>query len=256
MKELAKFGRREGTQGLANMACAALALLALANVALADDSKLLDVLQTSMPHVTVLSVRESNVTGIREIEVAEHSSFMYVTADGAHLIAGDLYSIDGAGLINLSEARREEKRRVVLSNLASDSTIAFGPTTEVKAIIYVFTDVDCPYSRQFHANMDVMNAFGIEIHYLAYPRAGLESDTYKRMESAWCSVDPHRAFVDISSGESIPIVKCDSPVADHLALGRSLGVEGTPTIVTEDGRRISGYVRAKDLAEMLDLNGA
>ena len=40
-----------------------------------------------------------------------------------------------------------------------------------------------------HRNMEGYSEAGIEIRYLAYPRAGKESETYTNMVSAWCASD-------------------------------------------------------------------
>ncbi|HAH80198.1 MAG TPA: protein-disulfide isomerase, partial [Gammaproteobacteria bacterium] len=43
------------------------------------------------------------------------------------------------------------------------------------------TDVDCGYCRKLHNEMAQINELGIEVRYLAYPRAGVDSDTHDKM---------------------------------------------------------------------------
>ena len=38
----------------------------------------------------------------------------------------------------------------------------------------------------------------------------------------------------------------------HFKLGQAIGVQGTPSIVTEDGRMIPGYLPPQDLLNILD----
>lgn len=50
-------------------------------------------------------------------------------------------------------------------------------------------------------------------------------------------------------GNSIqPAASCSNPVQKHYELGIKLGVEGTPTMFTVDGVRISGF---RDLETLL-----
>ena len=50
--------------------------------------------------------------------------------------------------------------------------------------------------------------------------------------------------------------KCDTPLDKILLLGRSLGVNATPTLYLANGERISGGLAAADLREMLDQTAA
>ena len=42
-------------------------------------------------------------------------------------------------------------------------------------------------------------------------------------------------------------------MAEHFALGRDLGVSGTPSIILMDGTMIPGYQPAADLAKIFGL---
>jgi thiol:disulfide interchange protein DsbC len=45
---------------------------------------------------------------------------------------------------------------------------------------------------------------------------------------------------------------CDNPVKDEYDLGQRLGVNGTPTMVLEDGTIVPGYVPPLRLSQLLD----
>ena len=45
-----------------------------------------------------------------------------------------------------------------------------------------------------------------------------------------------------------------APVAAQYALGKSLGIRGTPAIVTSTGQMIPGYKPADELEQLLGLN--
>ena len=96
---------------------------------------------------------------------------------------------------------------------------------------------------------------GIEVRYLAFPRAGVGSDSYDKIATAWCSDTPNETLTEIKNGKRTSSSVCeDNPVAEHHSLGVSLGVTGTPAIILMDGTMIPGYKPAAALAEFLGLS--
>lgn len=192
----------------------------------------------------------SPVPGIWGVELSG-GNVVYGTADGAYLFAGDLYAIDGE-LVNLTEPVREARRRDAVAALDTRTAITFGAhTASPSDTLYVFTDVDCPFCQALHLALPKLNDQGITVHYLAYPLAGRESETHRRMASVWCATDPRTAMTKAMAGVAVLPRKCVDPVAEHYRLGQDLGVTATPGVVTEDGRLFSGYTSIDDLVAKL-----
>ena len=126
--------------------------------------------------------------------------------------------------------------------------IVFPAVGEARGYIQVFTDVDCGYCRKLHNEMAQINELGIEVRYLAYPRAGVDSDTHDKMVSAWCAKDRQSAITQLKAGASVPTKTCQNAISDHYGLGQQLGISGTPAIVLADGRLLPGYLPAERLA--------
>jgi thiol:disulfide interchange protein DsbC len=42
---------------------------------------------------------------------------------------------------------------------------------------------------------------------------------------------------------------CDNPVESHYDLGQRMGVQGTPSVITDTGQELGGYVPAKQLVQ-------
>ena len=96
---------------------------------------------------------------------------------------------------------------------------------------------------------------GIKVNYLAYPRAGIGSDSYRRIVSAWCADDPNYSLTVLKQGGEIKDNVCSTnPVENHFNLGRSIGVQGTPSIVTQEGKMIPGYLPPEELLNLLSAN--
>jgi thiol:disulfide interchange protein DsbC len=188
--------------------------------------------------------------GMYEVSIQNGQS-IYVSRDARFLIPGDLYEAQADGLVNLGETRRNVLRRERIAALDEADMIVYEPEGERKATLTVFTDVDCPYCRKLHAEMEALNGYGIAVRYLAFPRTGLNTETHAKMVSTWCADDPKAMMTSAKRGGDVPPAECDNPVADQYQLGREVGVTGTPALVMEDGTIMPGYVEAATLAQYL-----
>ncbi len=217
-----------------------------------DDPAIADCLAGLDGSLTVQGVQPADVPGFSEVEVAG-GDFLYVSNDCRFLFAGNLYEVRDGDLYGITEARRTAKRRSLIDAIPAGDMLAFTSNGEPEASVVIFTDTDCGYCRQLHRRMVDYNAFGIEVRYLAYPRAGVGSPTYDRMVSAWCADDPLDALTRLKNDEEIAPKTCDHPVAEQFQIGQQVGISGTPTIILADGRVVPGYVTPEQLADLLGL---
>ncbi len=213
---------------------------------------LVDKLKALRPSIPIEGVSESPLPGIYALEI-EGGTVFYGTADGRYLFTGDLYELGDTDLINLAELNRSVKRIDLLAAVPEEDMVIFSPAGTTKAVVSIFTDVDCGFCRKLHKEVPELNALGVEVRYLAYPRAGIGSESYHRIVSAWCADDRNAAITLLKSGDSIPTKSCDNPVSQHYELGRQVGVTGTPAIVTEDGRLLPGFMPAEQLAKTVGI---
>lgn len=207
-------------------------------------------LTTTQPGLLVGDIRLSPVDGLYEVSIQNGQS-IFVSRDAKFFIPGDLYEARADGLVNLGETRRNELRRDKIAALDEADMIVYEPAGERKATLTVFTDVDCPYCRKLHAEIEALNAYGIAVRYLAFPRTGLNTETHAKMISTWCADDPEAMMTSAKRGAEIPVARCDDPIASQYELGREVGVTGTPALVLEDGTIMPGYVPADTLAKYL-----
>ncbi|MGE0625438.1 MAG: thioredoxin fold domain-containing protein [Pseudomonadales bacterium] len=218
----------------------------------ADGATLVARLKALRPEIPIESVAETPLPGILQLNLTGGTVF-YGTADGRYLFAGDLYELGDDDLVNLAEQGRIGKRHELMAAVSPKDMVIFPATGKTKAVINVFTDVDCGYCRKLHQEVPRLNELGIEVRYLAYPRAGIGSRSYEKIVSAWCAEDPNDAITALKSGKEIPDATCPNPVADQYVLGQHVGVSGTPAIVLEDGRLLPGYMPADDLAATIGI---
>ncbi len=202
-----------------------------------------------VPGATPEFVRQTPLPGIYEVGFG--AKVFYFSADGRYLLRGELIDLEMEQ--NLTEASRSDFRLKRLAAVDPKSMLTYKPAGEVKHTITVFTDVDCVYCRKLHSGMAEMNELGIEVRYLAFPRAGLGSPTHQKMLSAWCADDQHAAMDAAKAGKPVPEKSCtDYDLAEHMALVRDFDINGTPAIVLENGTLIPGYVPPKELFARLE----
>jgi len=196
---------------------------------------------------------KSPIAGFYEVQV-EGGPLLYVSADGEYFFDGSLYQVKAGRFVDVLDIRLSKARRDLFADRSTSDMIIFKPAGETKAVMNVFTDVDCGYCRKLHTEMGELNSYGIEVRYLAYPRSGIPSESYDKIATAWCAQNQRDTLTRIKNGEDVPTSVCaDNPVADHFALGRKIGVSGTPSIILMDGSMIPGYQSAADFAKLFSL---
>lgn len=236
------------------LTAACLALFAALPARADTPQALTDVLAKISPDAPT-SVKPAPIAGL--YEVIFHGTVYYFTADGKHMLGGPLVEV--ASRRNLSAAALDavEREQLVPQRLAflhdlrdADAIVYAAP--QPKHRITVFTDIDCGYCRELHRHIDQYNAAGITVRYVAFPRAGEGSGTFKKQESVWCAADRKAALTDAKAGKAVPEKVCKNPVAAQYHAGEKLGVSGTPAILLDDGRLLPGYVPPDELKRVLD----
>ncbi len=219
----------------------------------AIEQSVLSMLKTARPDIQFTFLGESPMPGVYEVQVI-NGPLLFVHEQGEYLFQGGLLQVKESGIVDTMEARQAINRSEIFATRSTDDMIIFKPEGESKAIMNVFTDVDCGYCRKFHQEVPELNAMGIEVRYLAFPRAGIPSGSYDKIAKAWCAEDQQDALTKVKSGRSVDVEVCeDNPVAEQYAFGTQLGVTGTPAIILMDGTLIPGYQPAKKFAEVLGL---
>ncbi|MGD2006413.1 MAG: thioredoxin fold domain-containing protein [Pseudomonadales bacterium] len=231
----------------------ALVMTLISGVAMAEtpEDRVRAGLATLNDRVAIMEVREIG-SGLFQVVLASGER-LYTVEDGRFLLTGDLYEVSENEIVNLTEMQRNGERLAAIEALNPDDIISFAPTGETKKVVYAFTDIDCGYCRKLHDEVQDYTDLGIEIRYLAFPRAGVGSASFQKYVSAFCAADNKQSLTDAKAGREIPTLNCENPVAAQYELGRMLGVSGTPSLVLDSGQMVPGYVPAADLARQLGL---
>jgi thiol:disulfide interchange protein DsbC len=192
-------------------------------------------------------VRPTPLPGI--FELRRGSDILYISQDGKYVLVGDLFKV--AGRENLTEVRRSELRRELIGKVPESTMVVFSPPNP-KYTVTVFTDVDCPYCRTLHSQIDEYNRLGVKVRYVFFPRTGPNTESWYKAEQVWCSSDRKAALTQAKLGKPLEAKICpNTPIAQDYELGKQIGLEGTPGIVLPNGTMIGGYMPPdKLLAEL------
>ena len=194
----------------------------------------------------ISDVKETPIKGIYQVTIGP--DVIYMSRDGNYVLKGEILDIGNRR--NLTEDFRAQTRINLLNTISDSEYIEFS-STKTKNYIYVFTDVDCGYCRKLHRDVPELNSMGIAVRYLAYPRAGVDSIIGEEMRNVWCAENRQKALTTSKNRQPIEVKICDAPIARHHALGRELGVTGTPAIFLENGRKLPGYIPPDELYEQI-----
>lgn len=176
----------------------------------------------------------------------------YVSADGHYFLRGDIIDLKNGK--NLTAAERDRARLAYLNRLGESDMIVFAPA-HVKRSITVLTDIDCDYCRLLEQDRPALNAMGVEVRYLFFPRDGVGTASWNKAVSVWCAKDHKSAFTAAMEGKPIKALACKAaPVTAGYEFGRLLGIDGTPAIITDSGRMINGYLPLVDMASILGVD--
>ena len=216
-----------------------------------DETEIREKISSILPPGTQIeAIEKSDFPDIYKVYYGDIQP-LYVSKDGKYFLYGDMFKISSSQIINLTSSDITKRRMQLMKDIGKEELISFISKNESHSVT-VFTDVDCGYCRKLHNEIEDYNKLGISIHYAAFPRSGIGTESFTKMDGAWCSEDQKKSITNLKNGENLRLNFCDSqPVAKHYVIGQKLGISGTPAIISQDGELYPGYFSPKDLLDKL-----
>jgi thiol:disulfide interchange protein DsbC len=197
------------------------------------------------------SVRDAGVLGLYEVNVG--GDILYTDKKASYLILGDI--IDPKTRRNLTEERKNKLAQIKFSDLPLELAVK-QVRGNGKRVIATFEDPNCGYCKKLANELQGMK--DVTIYTFVYPILSPDSET--KSKGIWCASDKAKAWNDqmLSNVSPAPApAGCDTSAVDKVsALGRKLGIRGTPTIFFTDGSRIPGFVPVDQIEKTLAKIGS
>jgi len=223
-------------------------LLAPGSLFAADDPniapKMTEQIRKQNSDLNIDAIWRTPVSGIYEITIG--ANIYYVDHSGKHLFSGHLF--DTTKKTDLTAARLQQINKIEWSVLPLEKAIVSGDVDGIE--MAVFTDPDCPYCRKLEESLNELK--GVKVYTFLLPLTQLHPDAKRKSEAIWCAEDRHAALTQVMlTGKPITGGGCKTPLNDIAMLAASLNIQGTPTIIAKDGRKLSGSMPAGQLKAWL-----
>ena len=142
---------------------------------------------------------------------------------------------------NITADRLAEFQKIEFSELPLDLAIKIKKGNGQKKVA-VFSDLDCPFCRKLEKDV-LLGLDDIEIYTFIFPLA-IHPDAEQKSLQIWCSDDPAANWIKFMKNADLPDNKgdCKSPVEKITTFAKKNSIQSTPTIIFEDGRRVSGAI--------------
>jgi len=192
-------------------------------------------LEQKFPGAQISHVAKSSYFGLYEVMLDDN--LVYTDPAAAYVFVGSMY--DTATKQNLTEARSRKLNRVAVDKLPYD--LAFKRVKgDGSRKLVIFSDADCPFYHRLESEIKGLD--NVTIYTFLFPIDQLHPNAAQKSKQIWCSADKAKAWDAFFASGKLPDNKgdCGDPVARTQALGKSLKINATPTLVFADGTMIPG----------------
>lgn len=223
------------------------ALAAMTTSLQAEELTLRKTLTERSPALKIDKIHASPIAGVFEVVTGDRKVF-YTDAKGDYVLTGNL--IETATRNNLTRQRIEGLNVVNFESLPFAKAIPVIRGNGSRKLA-VFSDPDCPYCKQLEKELALLN--DVTIYVFLYPIASLHPEAIQHAKAIWCAPDRARSWTAhmLEGKQPSGDGKCDTPVDEIVALGSSIGINGTPTMIFANGKRVSGSQSAGQIEALL-----
>ena len=179
-----------------------------------------------------------------------------ISDDAQYVTDGEISVIENGQFTGLDTNFEKRKNQSVFKSLDESQLITYPATSPEKAVIYVATDVNCPYCRMLHKQMGELNKKGVTVKTIGYP---IYEQSPEQMRGIWCqpSDASRRQALDKAMLTGQMTAAPASCKANHVTPNREkaagLAVVATPAIFREDGVLFQASFESPEFLEFLGV---
>jgi thiol:disulfide interchange protein DsbC len=202
------------------------------------------------PKGKVTAIKAAPIKGAWQVDVdageGKHGSF-YLDFAKKNIILGQIIPVESIG-------KKAPARKVDISKIPLDDAIMVGAAKAKKKVI-VMTDPDCPACRELHKIMKqvLVKRKDIAFAVILYPLP-MHKDASRKVQAILCSKSVEM-LDDAYAGKTVPdpsAVCSTAAMERNMALVQTLAIEGTPTLIRDDGTVLFGFLPEDKLLEWID----
>ena len=236
-------------QKLLAFLAAALALATSALPAAADEAAIRKAVAERLPSFPKIDeVQKTPIPGIYELRFGVE--ILYSDEEGNHIFMGNpngnVNVVETKTGTNLTEDRIARLTAVDFSKLPLKDAIVWKQGTGARKLV-VFADPNCVYCKRFER--DLQQVKDVTVYTFLYPILG--GDSPQKSRDIWCAKDNTTAWRTWMLSGVAPVRnmgQCDTgALVRNMALGKKYKVNGTPSLVFEDGKRVPGVMPIADV---------
>ena len=197
------------------------------------------------PATRIDQVRPSEIPAIYEVTMGKNSAYTDVT--GRYFVFGHLYDMKTQR--DLTAERMDKQQRIDFSKLPLSDAIQT-VRGNGKRILAVFSDPDCPYCKRLEPELDKLD--NVTLYIFPYPLESLHHESPDKAVAVWCAPDRASAWADLMKTGKAPAKRnCENPIQRNIQLAQRLGILGTPTLLSADGRILPGAASSERIEQWL-----
>jgi thiol:disulfide interchange protein DsbC len=162
---------------------------------------------------------------------------IYTDAKANQVIVGSVF--DTGTKQNLTEAKLRKLNRVAFDKLPLDLAMVKVKGSGARKMA-VFSDADCPFCHRLEKELKGLD--DVTIYTFLFPIDQLHPDAARKSRQIWCAPDKVKAWDEFFATGKLPdnAGDCGDPVEKTQALGSSMKITATPTLVFADGSVVPG----------------
>ena len=188
----------------------------------------------------VKSVTVGPISGIYEVIVG--NEVFYTDKNSKYLIQGEIINLDTGK--NITEQRQSDLNRIKWADLPQANAIKTVRGNGSRQLA-IFSDPNCGYCKRLEKSLQQLDNVTLYTYLIPI----LSPDSTQKAKQIWCSSDPYKSYTDWMINGISPSGKgdCATPLDKNLALAKTYGITGTPTLFFTDGSRFPGAVQITDI---------
>lgn len=198
------------------------------------------------PATQINDVHATAIGGIYEVVMGKNIG--YTNSEGRYFLFGHIF--DMATQQDVTQQRIDALNVIDFSQLPLKDAIKTVHGNGSRKVA-IFSDPDCPFCRKLEQELPKIN--NVTIYTFLMPLDGLHPEASKKAKAIWCSGNKSQALDSYMLHDKTPNMNktCDNPIDRNVQLGQKLNINGTPTLISADGRVLPGMAAADQLEKFI-----